>query len=62
MTPRARATGRKNDIPTRRLGTEHLHVPTGKLLSDGGGISPRMSTEEKPLRLKTTVEDVLPEV
>ena len=40
---RARATRRQNDIPTRR------HVPTSRLLGDRGEISPRMSTEEKPL-------------
>ena len=45
--PRARAIGCKNDIPTRRLGRGHPHVPTSWLLGDGGGISPRMSIEEK---------------
>ena len=59
---RARATRRQNDISTRRLGRGHLHVPTGRLLGDGGEISPRMLTEEKPLWPKTSVEDVVPEV
>ena len=60
--PRARATGRKNDITTWRLGRGHLHVPTGRILSDRGRISPRMLTKEKPLRLKTSAEDVVVKV
>ena len=35
---------------------------TGRLHGDGGGISPRMSTEEKPPWLKTSIEDMVPEV
>ena len=56
--PRATATGRQDGFPTRRLRRRQLHVSTHMLQSDGGGISPPMWTEEKPLRLKTSVEDV----
>ena len=34
----------------------------GRLHGDRRGISPRMSTKEKPLRLKTSVENVVPKV
>ena len=59
---RSRESGRQDDLPTWRLRRRHLHVSTRKLHGDGGGISPRMSIEEKHLRLKTSAEDVVPKV
>ena len=44
--------------PERR----YLHVSTGRLHDDGGGMLPRMSTEEKPICLKTSGEDVVSKV
>ena len=44
------------------IGEGHLRLPTGRLLGDEGGMSPCMPTEEKILWLKTTTEDVVPEV
>ena len=45
--PRARATRRENDIPTRRHGREHIHVSIGRFLGDAGR-APRGRFLEKP--------------